>query len=376
MVTIPADILEAGSAAWNAWRRESGVTHVDLSGLQLRRRKLNEADFSNCDLRDADLTRAELNHANLTGADLDGASLRGAYLSRATLVRTTLRRVNAAGAEFETANLRYADLSHANLASVDFTRADLYAADLTKAHLVNTQFLATNMPRVVGLDKARYHGPSHVDFATLARSPKLPLQFLRGCGLFDWQIEVSKLSETSLTSAEITDILYRVHELRAERPLQFYSCFISYSSADEALARLLFDNLQSHGVRCWYAPEHLKIGDRFRPAIHDAIRLHDRLLLLISHESIASHWVDDEVERAFEIERQQARSVLFPIRVDNAVMTAESGWAVTLRNGRHIGDFRNWHSPTVFADAFARLLRDLRAEGVARPNEFSQDPGG
>ncbi len=40
-----------------------------------------------------------------------------------------------------------------------------------------------------------------------------------------------------------------------------------------------------------------------------------------------SPWVEKEVETAFEKERRQGRTVLFPIRLDDAVMGAEEAWA-------------------------------------------------
>jgi hypothetical protein len=43
--------------------------------------------------------------------------------------------------------------------------------------------------------------------------------------------------------------------------------------------------------RAWwisFAPEDLKIGDRFRQRIDDAIRLHDKLLLIVSGHSDGS----------------------------------------------------------------------------------------
>jgi hypothetical protein len=65
----------------------------------------------------------------------------------------------------------------------------------------------------------------------------------------------------------------------------------------------------------------MKIGDRIRPKIDEAIRVHDKLLLTKS--SMKSAWVEKEVETAFEKER----TVLFPIRLDDAVMEAEEAWA-------------------------------------------------
>ncbi len=146
-------------------------------------------------------------------------------------------------------------------------------------------------------------------------------------------------------------------------PIQFYSCFISYSSKDNAFARRLHADLQNNGVRCWFAPEHMKIGDKIRPAIHDAIRLYDKLLLILSKDSVHSQWVEDEVERALEKERRDGSTVLFPIRLDDSVMEIDRGWPVTLRNSRHIGDFRHWKDHESYQAAFDRLLRDLKATG-------------
>ena len=77
-------------------------------------------------------------------------------------------------------------------------------------------------------------------------------------------------------------------------------------------------------MRCWFAPEDLKIGDKFRVRIDEAIRLHDKLLIILSEESVQSTWVENEVESAFEKEdnakkRGEDRIVLFPIRLDSAV---------------------------------------------------------
>ena len=49
--------------------------------------------------------------------------------------------------------------------------------------------------------------------------------------------------------------------------------FISYSSKNDDFARHLHDDLQEAGVRCWFVPEDLKIGDRSHMVIEDAVRL-------------------------------------------------------------------------------------------------------
>lgn len=124
----------------------------------------------------------------------------------------------------------------------------------------------------------------------------------------------------------------------------------------------LYADLQVKGVRCWFAPEDVKIGDLFRQRIDDAIRLHDKLLLVLSAHSVKSDWVREEVESCLERERREKRTVLFPIRLDQAIMDATEAWAASIRRQRHIGDFRDWKSHDAYKSALKRLLRDLKPE--------------
>jgi hypothetical protein len=152
--------------------------------------------------------------------------------------------------------------------------------------------------------------------------------------------------------------------------IEFYSCFISHSSIDCQLAALLDSDLRHVGVKSWYAPEDLRIGDEFRLQIDKSIRLHDKLLLILSEASINSEWVTSEVEAALDQESVRKRgdpelqgntTVIFPISIDDAIFRAIQGWAALIRRTRHVGDFRDWRDPTKYKKAFARLLRDLQA---------------
>jgi hypothetical protein len=95
--------------------------------------------------------------------------------------------------------------------------------------------------------------------------------------------------------------------------------------------------------------------------IDETIRLYDKLLLVLSKDSVTSQWVEQEVETALALERQQGTTVLFPVRIDDTVMTLETGWPALIRNTRNIGDFRRWKTHDVYQKAFDRLLRDLKA---------------
>jgi len=115
----------------------------------------------------------------------------------------------------------------------------------------------------------------------------------------------------------------------------------------------------------------MKIGDRIRPRIDETIRVYGKLLLVLSKASVASQWVEQEVETALARERQQGTTALFPVRIDNTVMALEAGWPVLIRNTRNIGDFRRWKMHGVYQQAFARLLRDL----TLQPRPSSQGQG-
>ena len=64
---------------------------------------------------------------------------------------------------------------------------------------------------------------------------------------------------------------------REDRPVEYYSCFISYSWSDKDFAVRLHDDLQSVGVRCWLDAKELKIGDSLQDQIDRAIQVHDKV---------------------------------------------------------------------------------------------------
>lgn len=87
-------------------------------------------------------------------------------------------------------------------------------------------------------------------------------------------------------------------------------------------------------MRCRFAPEDLKIGDRFNERIEESIKVYDKLLIILSEESISSRWVEREVNAAFENEENQNKTILFPVRVDDAVMDCDKAWAADIRRTR------------------------------------------
>jgi len=314
-------ILKRGVEAWNQWREKNPDIGPDLGEANLIGAHLSGADLSKANLSWADLNRADLNRANL---------------SQAHLIRADLRRATLSGADLSEADLPWATLS----------RADLEATNLERALVEGTVFGDVDLSVVKGLDTVKHLGPSTVGIDTIYKSKgKIPEIFLRGCGVPDTMI------------AYIGSLV--------GQPIQYYSCFISYSSKNQGFAERLHNDLQAKGVRCWFAPEDLKIGDRILDRIDQEIRVYDKLMVVLSEHSIDSDWVETEVQAALEKERQRKQTVLFPIRLDNAVWDTKRAWAAKLRRERNIGDFSCWIDPDAYQKAFERLLRDLKAESAA-----------
>jgi hypothetical protein len=106
----------------------------------------------------------------------------------------------------------------------------------------------------------------------------------------------------------------------------------------------------------------MPIGAKILDVIDQAIRLRDKVLLVLSEGAIASDWVEGEVTRALDEERTRKQVVLLPVRIDDAVLETEKAWARLLRGQRNIGDFTGWKDHDTYRTAFKRLLRDLKVE--------------
>jgi TIR domain-containing protein len=132
-----------------------------------------------------------------------------------------------------------------------------------------------------------------------------------------------------------------------EESLRFYSCFISYSTEDEEFCQFLNDRLNKAGLRTWYSPKDIEGGKKLRNQIDEAILSYDKLLLVLSKDSMNSKWVKHEISRALEREEKEHRLVLFPIRLVSY-------------EGFFIPDFSDWRTPSSFEKGFNRLLQNLR----------------
>ena len=358
----------------------ANLTQANLVGANLRGADLNGAKLIDANLRGADLFSANLTHADLTGANLIDANLRGAKLIDANLTGADLSEAdlnggNLTGAKLIDANLRRARLIDANLrraklVDANLTGANLTGANLTGANLIGGEFSATKvgstifgnseLNTAIGLDKVFHEGPSYISTDTFALSKgKIPEVFLLGCGLSDWEIEAVKLYIPDLSNEEISNIQYRVYDLRATQALQISPLFVSYSHADGAFVDKIGDVLTKKGIRYWRDIHDMKAG-RMEKQIGRAIKLNPTVLLVLSKHSLKSDWVEHEVHTARALEKELGRDVLCPVALDNS--WKDSKWEKRTMEQvmkYNILDFSAWKDDSKFDGMFRKLIDGL-----------------
>jgi hypothetical protein len=382
-------ILRQDVDVWNAWRvkdpnvrpdlQEADLTKIYLSGANLRAADLRgvdlrERDLRAVDLRAADLRAVNISAANLWRADLRKANLNGTNLNGADLRAADLRAANLQRADLRGANLWRADFSDAILSRADFSEAILSDAILASAAMNGTIFGGNDLRDIRGLDTVHHQGPSIIGTSTLYRSGgKIPEVFLRGCGVPDSLIE------------------YLPSLIGAMEPIQFYSCFLSYSTRDEAFVKSLHSKMRDNDLRVWSANEDLKGGYKLHEQIDEAIRAYDKFIIVLSRESLRSKWVMNEVRRTRKAELANNQRKFFPIGLlpyreleDWECIDPETGTdlAAEIRE-YYVPDFRDWKNHDSFEKAFAQLLEGLKAvdappaprvEMKAKPKNTPQEP--
>ena len=83
--------------------------------------------------------------------------------------------------------------------------------------------------------------------------------------------------------------------------------FISYSTKDEDFAKRLHSRMRDEGLRVWYSPEDIKGGQKLHEQIDQAVRVYEKLLLVLSPNSMNSEWVKTEIRKARKIEIKEGQ---------------------------------------------------------------------
>lgn len=355
-----------GANLWCASLNYANLRRASAKGINLGSASLYEANLVDADLREANLRAAKFTSANLWRADLRGAQLHQARLNDANLCGCNLESASLEKAELGGVNLNRANLRDAILWQADLSRAVLRDVELSNSRMGSarcgwTTFADVDLASVSGLKTVQHIGPSSVGLDTLARSKgQIPAEFLRGCGLTPWQIELAKLHDPDLTCNQISELLStKVFDARTKGPLFIGGVFISYSHLDSAFADKLRNRLIEQGAPVWM-DRHDAVAGPLTKQIGDAIRLQDIVLLVLSKDSVESDWVENELEMARKKEKEEERDVLCPVALDDSWKAKVDGdplWRQVKK--KNVLDFSGWKTRK-FGPEFQKLVKGMK----------------
>ena len=195
-----------------------------------------------------------------------------------------------------------------------------------------------------GLETVFHFSPSTIGIDTIYQSKgNIPDVFLRGAGVPE-------------------DMIAYVRSLRG-KVIDFFSCFISHSAKDKPFCERLYADLQAKGVRTWYFPEDAKWGETVWGEIDRGIKIYDKLVIVLSENSLQSKPVLREVQRSLDREDKEHKNILFPIRIDDYIFDKWEHERKADVLEKVVGDFSGWDKDAAkYQKAFDKLLKGLQAE--------------
>lgn len=127
------------------------------------------------------------------------------------------------------------------------------------------------------------------------------------------------------------------------------SVFLSHTAADKPFVRKLAGDLEGHGVRYWLDEAEIKVGESLVEKIRQGLDEVDYVAVILSPRSVASAWVQREVDVAMNQEIQGRRVKVLPILYQACELP---GFLL----GKFYADFTD---ESRYAESFKRLVESM-----------------
>lgn len=330
------------------------LTQMTFNGCTFRGAILEGAVFSNCMIANVDFSYSKLAGACFIGADIlfsDFSHTEACYsnFAYAKVNGSKFYRANLMNINFQVATFERCSFVEADIRNAIFSQAKLVNVDFNNATLGSTDFADTDLTSAINLESMNHMSSSIFSIKTIADfGENLPIKFLTKAGVSE-------------------SLIKRFYGLEMTKE-DYYSCFISYATADEDKVKTIYDALWCAGVSCWFAPENLQAGKKVHEQLFEGIEGHEKLVIVLSESSMNSEWVKTELRKAFKLEQKTGERKLFPISLvpfetlrDWECFDSDFGkdLAVELRE-YFIPSFHDIKSHADFSKAIERLVLDLK----------------
>jgi hypothetical protein len=134
--------------------------------------------------------------------------------------------------------------------------------------------------------------------------------------------------------------------------------FISHSSKDNDVARIIVDALRGFDLDVWYDEDNLRFG-LIRPLLEEPLATCQVFMVLLSQEALKSLWVNREIGTALTLEASSASILIVPALVRPCpVPPLLSGYR---RLNFTVGD------PVIELRKFVRLIDDRNIDRLSSP---------
>ncbi|EJD5900457.1 toll/interleukin-1 receptor domain-containing protein [Escherichia coli] len=127
------------------------------------------------------------------------------------------------------------------------------------------------------------------------------------------------------------------------------SIFLSHNSADKPFVRRLAQSLQSQGHVVWLDEAEINIGDSLIEKIREGLDKVDYVAVVLSQNSIASTWVQRELDISSNREIAEKRVILLPLMLQHVELP---GFLL----GKRYGDFT---TEEIYDHSLGELLKVL-----------------